>query len=218
MKRDPYPIKYMLAFDFADGSVFVGETSEPKRFIRAVMREWQSDERPVVRAVSSFRDIVNDGRGYDIHAKYVARYRAMIAGKLIRARGLGADGLPQTYAGSALEFHADVVSAAGSIPWGGGDVLVIDGITSMPADPGKLVDTAKGAAALPIGLAIVAGGVGLAIGVAVMRRRKASGFHTPDAPAPAGATFSAFEDGMLEAVRSLNRDDSLRSEVERRVS
>jgi hypothetical protein len=46
----------------------------------------------------------------------------------------------------------------------------------------------------------------------------ASGFRTPEAPAPAGATFSAFEDGMLEAVRSLNRDDVLRSVVEGKIS
>lgn len=46
----------------------------------------------------------------------------------------------------------------------------------------------------------------------------ASGFHTPEAPAPAGATFSTFEDGMLEAVRSLNRDDALRSAVEGKIS
>jgi hypothetical protein len=212
MTRDPFPTKYMLAFDFADGSVFVGETADPKLYIRTVMREWRSDERPVVRVVSSFRDIVNDGRGYDIHAKYKARYRAMIAGKVMRARGVGPDGLPRTYAGSDLEFHADVIEAAGSIPWGEGELLMIDGLTSSPADP------AMPAAARPIGWAIVAGGVGLALGAALLRRRKASGFHTPEAPAPAGATFSAFEDGMLEAVRSLNRDDALRSKVEGKIS
>ncbi|WP_037493783.1 hypothetical protein [Sphingomonas sp. PAMC 26605] len=181
MTGDDYPIKLMLAFDFADGSVFVGETSEPKRFIRAVMREWQSDERPVVRVVSSYRELVNQSRGYDIHSKYVARYGAMLAGKGIRARGLGADGLPRTYAGSDLEFHADVISAAGSIAWGGGDPLVIDGITSMPANLEKPAGPANAAAMRPIGLAIVVGGVGLALGAVAMRRRKLSGFHTPGA-------------------------------------
>lgn len=210
--RDPSPTKYMLAFDFADGSAFVGETADPKLYVRMVMREWRSDERPVVRVVSSFRDIVNDGRGYDIHAKYKARYRAMIAGKVMRARGVGPDGLPRTYAGSDLEFHADVVAAAGSIPWGEGELLMIDGLTSSSAD------LAVPATARPIGWAIVAGGVGLALGAAILRRRKASGFHTPDAPAPARATFSAFEDGMLEAVKSLNCDAVLRSEVEGRIS
>lgn len=163
MTLDPTPMKYMLAFDFADGSVFVGETSAPKRFIRALMREWQSDERPVVRIVSSFRDIVNDGRGYDIHAKYVARYHAMTAGKRIRARGLDDNGLPQTYEGSALDYHADVIAAAGSMPWGSGDLLLIDGVTKTPVDPAR--------PARPIGWAIVASGVGLALGAVALRRR-----------------------------------------------
>lgn len=212
MKRDPFPTKFMLAFDFADGSVFVGETADPKLYIRTVMREWRSDERPVVRVVSSFRDIVNDGRGYDIHAKYKARYRAMIAGKVMRARGVGPDGLPRTYAGSDLEFHVDVAAAAGSIPWGEGELLMIEGLTSPPADP------AMPATARLIGWSIVAWGIGVVLGAALVRRRKASGFDTSDAPAPAGATFSAFEDGMLESVRSLNRDDALRSVVEGRIS
>lgn len=161
MTRDPYPMKYMLAFDFADGSVFVGETSDPKLYVRTIMREWRSEERPVVRVVSRFCDVVNDGRGYDIHAKYVARYRAMIAGKVMRARGVGAGGSPRSYASSAIEFHPDVIDAAGSIAWGCGDLLMIDGLTSI---------TAK---ARPIGWALVAGGVGLIAGAFVLRRHMA---------------------------------------------
>lgn len=211
MTGGDYPTKLMLAFDFADGSVFVGETADPKLYIRTVMREWRSDERPVVRIVSSFRDIVNDGRGYDIHAKYKARYRAMLAGKVMRARGVGADGLPRTYPASDLEFHADVVAAAGSVPWGDGELLAIDGVTSLPGNP---VVPAK---APPIGWAIVAGGLGLAIGVAVLRRRHAlSGDHTP--ATPDNATFSTFEDGMLDAVRELNRNPRLRREVATKIS
>lgn len=210
--RDPSPMKYMLAFDFADGSVFVGETADPKLYIRTVMREWRSDERPVVRVVSSFRDIVNDGRGYDIHAKYKARYRAVVAGKVMRARGVGPDGLPRTYDGSDLEFHADVIEAAGSIPWGEGELLMIDGLTSSPAVPAMPVKSR------PIGWAIVAGGVGLALGAAILRRHKVSGFHTPETGEPAGARFSDFENRMLNAVRDLNQSASLRGEVANKVS
>lgn len=168
MTRDPFPTKYMLGFEFADGSAFVGETLEPKRFIRAVMREWQSTEQPVVRVISSFQDYLDDGRGYDIHGKYVARYRAMTAGKLLRSRGVNADGSPKTYDGSVLDFRPEVIAAAGAMPWGHGKLLLIDGVTSMPPDPAvPKKDRA-------MGWAILAGGTSLLVGAAILMRHKAS--------------------------------------------
>jgi len=103
-----FPTKYMLAFDFTDGSVFVGETVNPKGYIKALMREWRSKELPVVRVVWQWTDL-DHGKGFDLHSKYVARYRAMIAGKRLRARGIGPHGSPVTYDSSTLTFVSDVM-------------------------------------------------------------------------------------------------------------
>lgn len=155
-----FPAKYMLTFDFSDGSVFVGESMNPKLYIRALMREWRSDERPVVRIVSRYFDH-DDGRGYDLHGKYVARHLAMMAGKVIRARGLGEHGLPQTYAATDIEFRPDVIEAAGSTSWGCGDLLLIDGVTSKPESPRIPVPTRLNSWVL------IACGIGLAAGAAL---------------------------------------------------
>lgn len=126
-----YPTKFMLAMNFRDGTVFVGETFRPKAFIKALLREWRSDDLPIVRVVSRYCDM-DDGRGYDLHAKYVARYRAFLAGKTIRVRGLGTDGLPITYRMTADDFRPSVVQAAGKTRWGYGDLLYIEGVTRLP--------------------------------------------------------------------------------------
>lgn len=129
-----FPTKYMLAFDFADASVFVGETVNPKGYIKALMREWRSKELPVVRVIWKWTDL-DHGRGSDLHAKYVARYRAMIAGKRLRARGLGQDGFPVSYASSSLYYRPDVIEKAGATQWGYGDLLLIEGVTAKPDNP-----------------------------------------------------------------------------------
>lgn len=155
-----FPAKYMLAFDFADGSVFVGESMNPEVYIRALMREWRSDERPVVRIVSLYFD-PDRGRGYNLYGKYVARYPAMLAGKVVRARGLDEHGLPQTYASGDINFVPDVIEAAGSTSWGCGDLLLIDGVTSKPESPRIPVPTRLNSWVL------IACGIGLAAGAAL---------------------------------------------------
>ncbi|TCM00438.1 FAD-dependent monooxygenase [Sphingomonas sp. PP-CC-3G-468] len=56
---------------------------------------------------------------------------------------------------------------------GSGDLLTIDDLASSPAD------LSKPSTARLIGWAIVAGGVGLTLGAAILRHRKVSGVHAP---------------------------------------
>lgn len=57
---------------------------------------------------------------------------------------------------------------------GSGDLLTINDLASSPADP------SNPATAWPIGWAIVAGSVGLALGAAILHRRNASGLHAQE--------------------------------------
>jgi len=152
------PTKYMLAFDFTDGSVFVGETVDPKTYIKGLMRGWRSKELPVVRVVSQYVDF-DHGRGFDLHSKYVARYRAMLAGKRIRATGLGQDGLPVVYDSSTLTYRPDVIEKAGCSQWGYGDLLLIDGVTAKPKDSPAPAPQRR------LGWVIAEGGLALTAGV-----------------------------------------------------